>query len=63
MISAQSDVVNSPDRNWFIVDVLQEKGGYWDTEWNVGGMECRPFEDKDFSVGHNIHAGSAARAT
>ena len=67
MVCAHSDVGDSPDRNWFIVDALQERSdsvscGYWDTEWNVGGMECRPFEDEEFAVGLNIQAGSAARA-
>jgi hypothetical protein len=68
MVCAHSDVGKSPGRNWFIVDALQERGGsvscgYWDTEWTFGGMECQPFEDGHFSVGHNVHAGSAAHAT
>jgi len=68
MVCAHSDVGNNPGRNWFIVDALQERSasvscGYWDTEWTVGGMECHPFEDEGFSVGHSVHTGSAAHPT
>jgi hypothetical protein len=68
MVCAHSDDGNSPSRNGFIVDALQERGGsvscgYWDTEWTVGGMNCHPFEGEDFSVGHSVHADSAAHAT
>jgi hypothetical protein len=68
MVCAHSDVGNSPGRNWFIVEALQERGGsvscgYWDTEWTVGEMKCHPFEGEDFSVDHSVQAGSAPHAT
>lgn len=59
MVCVHSDVGKSLGRNWFEVDALQERGGsvscgYWDTEWTVGGMECHPLEDEEFSVGHHV---------